>query len=50
MSDKLTDQDLDLLVYVIDVWLQSNEQHPAFERVDRLSEKLSNCNGVKVCK
>ena len=48
MSDKLTEQELDLLVYVVDVWLQANENHPAFARVDRLSEKLSNCNAVKV--
>lgn len=48
MSDKLTEQDLDLLVYVVDVWLQSNENHPAWEKVDKLSDKLSNCSSVKI--
>lgn len=48
MSTKLTEQDLDLLLYVVDVWLQSNESHPAWDKVDELSEKLSNCSSVKI--
>jgi hypothetical protein len=48
MSDKLSEQELDLLVYVLDVWVQSNDQHPAVQKVEDLSDKLSRCSGARL--
>ena len=44
----MTEQELDLLVYVVDVWLQANENHPAWEKVDKLVTKLSNVKATSL--
>ena len=48
MSESLTEHDLDMIVYVMDVWLQSNESHPAHNEVEALVDRLSRCNGLKL--
>lgn len=48
MSERISEQELDLLVYVLDVWVQANENHPAVEKVEALSEKLSTCSEAKL--
>ena len=48
MSHRLTEQDLDLIVYVMDVWLQDNDSHPAAGRVEDLIDKLSRCSEVRI--
>jgi TolB-like protein len=50
MSDhnKLSEQDLDLMVYVMDVWLMDNDDHPAAGRVEDIIDKLSRCSDIKI--
>lgn len=44
----LNEQDLDLMVYVMDVWLMDNGDHPAAGRVEDIVDKLSRCSSVKL--
>jgi len=48
MSSKLTERNLDVLLYVIDIWMQDNEDTPLYNEVEGLYEDLSRCNGVTI--
>jgi hypothetical protein len=48
MSRHLTERNLDVLLYVLDIWMNDNEDTPLHKEVEALYESLSRCNGVTI--
>lgn len=48
MSKHLTERNLDILLYILDIWMQDNDDAPLYKEVDTLYDMLSRCNGVNI--
>lgn len=44
----LTERNLDVLLYVLDIWMQDNEGTALANEVETLYEELSRCNTVTI--
>lgn len=45
---KLSEEDIDIILYIFDIWINANDGHRLAEKVEELSDKLSRCSTVQI--